>query len=74
MKPCLTDKTLQVERITLLENEKIISDGRDLVKFFSEYFSNIVPKLVIQDPPSIILHHDQQISHIERLKTNNYFG
>ena len=38
---CLTDKTLKDERTTLIENEKVITDERGLVKIFNEYFSNI---------------------------------
>ena len=45
MKPSLTDKTLKGKRITLTENEKVVSDKRELVKVFNEYFSNLVPNL-----------------------------
>ena len=58
MKSCLTDKTLKGKRITLIENEKVVSDERELKKIFEEYFSNIAPNLDIQHPASIILHHD----------------
>ena len=36
MKPCLTDKRLKGERITLIENEKVVSDERELVKIFNK--------------------------------------
>ena len=68
MKPCLTDKTLKDERITLIKNEKVVSDERELVKIFNEYFSNIARNLDIQRPPSIILHHDQVLNAIKKLK------
>ena len=42
VKPCLTDKTLKDKRITLTENEKVVSDKRKLVKIFNEYFLKIV--------------------------------
>ena len=42
MKSCLTAKTLKDERITLTENEKVVSGERELVKIFNEHFSNIV--------------------------------
>ena len=58
VKPCLTDKTLKGDRITLIENEKVVSVERELAKIFNEYFSNIVPNLDIQRPPSVTLHHD----------------
>ena len=32
VKPCLTDKTLKDERITLIENDKLVSEKRELVK------------------------------------------
>ena len=56
MKPCLTDKTLKDERITLIDNEKVVSDEKELVKIFNEYFSNIVSNLDNQRPPNITLH------------------
>ena len=33
-KPCLTDKTLKDERIKLTEDEKVVSDERELVKSY----------------------------------------
>ena len=38
VKPCLTDKTLKDERITLIENEKVVSDERELVKMSKNTF------------------------------------
>ena len=37
VKPSFTDKTLKDERITLVENSKVISDEKKLVEIFSEY-------------------------------------
>ena len=37
MKPCLVDKTLKNEGITLIEYEKVVSNERELVKIFNEY-------------------------------------
>ena len=45
MKPCFTDKTLKDERITLVENKKVISNESELVEIFSKYFGNIVQNL-----------------------------
>ena len=56
VKPYLTDKTFKDERITLTENEKTVSDKRELVKISNEYFSNIVSNLDIQSHPNITLH------------------
>ena len=68
MKPCLTDKTLKDERITLTENEEAVSDERELVKIFNEYFSNIVSNLHIQRSPNITLHHDPVLNTIKKFE------
>ena len=70
VKPCLTDKTLKSKRITLIENEKVVSDERGLVKIFNEYFSNIVSNLDIQRPPSITLHHDPVFNAIKKFENH----
>ena len=70
VKPCLTVKTLKGERITLIENEKVVSDERELVKIFNEYLSNIVPNLDIQRPPSITLHHDPVLRAIKKFENH----
>ena len=70
MKPCLTDKTLKDERITIIENEKVVSDEKELVKIFNEYFSNIVPNLDIQRPSSIILHHDPVLNAVKKFENH----
>ena len=42
VKPSFTDRTLKDERITLVENNKVVSDESKLVEVFSKYFGNIV--------------------------------
>ena len=66
VKPCLTDKTLKGEGITLIEYEKVVSNERELVKIFNEYFSGIGPNLDIQRPLSITLHHDLELNAIKK--------
>ena len=46
-KASFTDKTWKDERITLVENSKVVSDESELVEFFSKYFGNIVQNLGI---------------------------
>ena len=58
MKQCLTDKTLKDERITLIANEKVVLDKRELAKIFNEYFSNIASKLDIQFRSNIFIHYE----------------
>ena len=47
VKPTFTDKTLKDERITLVENNKVVSDKSKLVEIFGKYFGNIVQNLRI---------------------------
>ena len=47
VKPSFTDKTLKDERITLVENNKVVSDESELVEIFSKDFGNIVQNLSI---------------------------
>ena len=42
LKPSLTVKTLKDERITLVENNRAVSDESELVEVFTGYFGNIV--------------------------------
>ena len=50
VKPLFTDKTLKDERITLVENNKVVSDESKLVEIFGKYFGNIVQNLGIDGP------------------------
>ena len=49
VKPSFTDKTLKDERITLVENNKVVSDESELVEIFSKDFGNILQNLSIDD-------------------------
>ena len=55
MKLCLTNKTLTDERITLIENDNVVSDETELANIFNEYFSNIVSNLNMKRLPNITL-------------------
>ena len=75
MKPYLTDKTYLTdkgERITLIEYEKVVSNEKELVKIFNEYFSNIAPNLDIQRPQSISLHHNPVLHARKNLKSSKH--
>ena len=43
----LTDKALKDERITLVENSKVVSDDYEFVEIFSNFFENIFQSLGI---------------------------
>ena len=47
VKPSFTDKTLKDERITLVENNKVVSDESKFVEIFSKYLGNIDQNLGI---------------------------
>ena len=47
VKPSFTYKTLKDGRITLVENNKVVSDESKLVEIFGKYFGNIVQNLGI---------------------------
>ena len=47
VKPSFTDKNLKDEKVTLVENNKVVSEESKLVEIFSKYFENIVQTLGI---------------------------
>ena len=46
------------DRITLVENNKVVSDESKLVEIFSKYFGNIVQNLGIDSPTNIYSDND----------------
>ena len=50
IKPNCTAKTLKDERITLVEGQKVITKGKDVVKIFKDHFEKIVDTLKINRP------------------------
>ena len=48
MKPSFKDKFLKEERITLVENSKVVSDESRLVEICCKYFRNIARNLGIE--------------------------
>ena len=54
LKPSSTDKSFKGERITLVENNKVVSDEIKLVEIFSNYFGNLVLNLGIDIVTNII--------------------
>ena len=47
VKPCLSNKVVSSEKITLIEGDKIIKNDRATVKVFNDFFSNIIKNLNI---------------------------
>ena len=73
LKPRLTDKTLRDDKITLIENEKVVSDEKVLVSIFNECFSNVVSNLDNQRLPNITLHLDLVLYAIKQFETTKVY-
>ena len=72
VKPSFTHKTLKDERITLVENNKVVSDESELVEIFCKYFGNIVQNLGIDALSNTSSDNDavtirQAIEHIKTI-------
>ena len=52
--PIFSNKIKSKERITLIENENIISNDKKVVGTFHEFFSNVVRILIISQNPYFI--------------------
>ena len=83
VKPFLTDKTNKTSRITLIEEERVISQDHLIVKTFNKYFINIpiknMPKnqeyeifdTSEENPVSSIIKKYQNHTSIKLIKTKN---
>ena len=72
VKPSNIDKILKDERITLVENNKVVSDESELVEIFCKYFGNIVQNLGIDALSNTSSDNDavtirQAIEHIKTI-------
>ena len=65
IKPNFTDKTLKVERITLIDGGKVITEAKDVVKKFKDHFEKIVKTLKIDRPILSDLSDDPVLNAIE---------
>ena len=62
IKPNFTEKTIKDQKITLVENDSVISEDSELAEVFSKYFENVVKNLNIQRP-IFSQEHDDQIAN-----------
>ena len=60
-----TDKTHKDERITLVDGDKVITEEKDVVKKFKDYFENIVETLKTGRPILSDLSDDPVLNAIE---------
>ena len=62
IKPNFTEKTIKDQKITLVENDSVISEDSELVEVFSKYFESVVKNLNIQRP-IFSQEHDDPIAN-----------
>ena len=56
VKPFLSDKTMVDDKITLVENDEIITDDLKIAETFNNFFSEIVPNLNITTNSEILTY------------------
>ena len=65
VKPMLSNKFINNEKITLVDNEKIITNDKEVAKVLNEFFSNIIKTLNIPNK--------DDTDSIRNFKKNNNF-
>ena len=75
VKPFFSDKTLDSDQITLINNGKIILDDENIAKTFNDFFSNVVKYLNIKVGESLLnqnldLIEDPVLGHIKCYKNH----
>lgn len=85
VKPCFTEKVKNKELITLVENEKTITDDLEIASIFNDYFCNLVPNLRIklnENPQNDNIFNDKSIetslskfaNHPSVVKIKQFYG
>ena len=60
-----SDKVHAPSRIVLLENEVLVTDGKEVAEIFNEYFVNIADSLGIIQPKDALQHIDGMHDPVE---------
>ena len=68
VKPCFSDKTKKNRNITLVREDKIISEDKDLAKVFNDHFCNIVEEQNIEVTLDQDLEHTPVFNAIRKYK------
>ena len=63
VKPLFSNRNPMCEKITLIENGKILSNDEEITECFNEYFTNIIDSLDI-DPLFKVVHEQQTIDQM----------
>ena len=70
VKPSFSDKTLKNETISLIENDKVITEENEVVKIFDSHFSNVVQNLDIENINCISVSDDPVIEAIKSFENH----
>ena len=65
IKPNITDKVLKDEKITLVEDDEVITVEVDLAKIFKDHFENIVESLHIECPCKVNFDGEPVVNSIK---------
>ena len=72
VRPFFSNKGPDSEKITLIENDELVRDDKEIAKIFNEFFINITKKLNLNKPPSDNLHEATSPPNWNILKFRNY--
>ena len=67
VKPFFADKAKSNDRITLVKDEKIISNGKDIAEIFNNFFVNVVSNLNISFDQNLLCESGQTDDPIRRI-------
>ena len=65
VKPLFTDKVQTSSSITLVENEKIITNDSEIAEIFNEFFTNITKTMDIAPGECILVPTNQLLDPVE---------
>lgn len=72
VRPFFSNKGPDSEKITLIENDELVRDDKEIAKIFNEFFINITKKLNLNKPPSDNLHEATSPPNWNILKFRNH--
>ena len=67
MKPFLTDKGTSKKQITLIEDNKIISDDPEVAQTLNNFFGNAISTLEIKEPTEHIIHVNENSDQMDTI-------
>ena len=72
IKPFLSDKGANIKKITLVDNDKVISDNKQLCKTFKNFFQEVVKTLGFTDSSNMSNYcHSDRVINVKRKYEND---